>query len=93
MGRSSLAASRRKREGVKGEKSASFLAHVGANVLRILNPRRITVQNPATGQDLCTYAPRFSSPVSTFPITNTAQSDFSFAFRRTKRDPSRPFSI
>ena len=51
---------------MKGEKSMSFLSRVSVKIRRVLNIRRITVQNPATGQDLCTYALRFSSPESTF---------------------------
>ena len=93
MGRLSPAVSKRKREGVKGEKSMSFLSRVSVKIRRVLNIRRITVQNPATGQDLCTYALRFLSPESTFPIMNIAQRDFSFTFRRTVRGPSRPFGI
>ena len=59
----------------------------------MLIPHRITVRNPATGQDLCTYALRFSSPESMFPIVNTAQRDFGFTFRRTNRDPPCPFCV
>ena len=73
MGRSSREVSKRKKEGVKGEKSACFLVYGDTEIGRTLNPHRIIVQNPATGQDLCTYVPlRFSSPRTTFSIMVTA---------------------
>ena len=91
MGHSSPAVSKHEREG-KGEKSESSSC-VCTEVMHLLNPRRITVQNPATGQDLCTYALRFSSPEFAFPIANAIQCDFSFAFRCTNGDPSCPFCL
>ena len=51
MGHSSQEVSKRMREEVKGEKSASFLVFC---TRPMLSRHRVTVRNPATGQDLCT---------------------------------------
>lgn len=91
MDRSSRELSKRKREGAKGEKSASFPVFPGAEIKPMRNSCRIIVQNPATGQDLCTYALQLSQ--SAFSIVNSTQRDFSLTFRCTKRDPSRPFGV
>jgi hypothetical protein len=59
MGHSSREPSKHRREVVKSE---SFAAANYVEIMLVLTLGRITVQNPATGQNLTTYALNFSSP-------------------------------
>ena len=66
MDRSSREAFKLKWEVARGKKSESFTS---VDVTPVLKHCRITVQNPATGQNLCTYALRSSNPnaIMNFP--------------------------
>lgn len=93
MDRSFRGVFERKRKSGKGQKSGSFLVNICTRARPVLTLSRVTVLNPATGQNLCTYAHHFFNPTWTFSNLNSPQGDFSFTLRCTDRNPSCTFGL